>query len=163
MRTSRHLVGLYPTGHRRWPRAAPFGDTGPSAATVTTARSTNEALHAESKHVLCEIEMFCALARYFETRAVDRAVQSLEHEGIVVRNAVIEAFQLHARQLIEFLTRGTAGRSRASHFTWGPWKLEHTSARTGNFKSLQRACDAPIAQADDFHVRGAARRDTTRT
>jgi hypothetical protein len=113
---------------------------------------TPGARQAESKQVLYEIEMFCGLARYFETGEVDRAVQHLEREGIVVRNAVIEAFQLHARQLIEFLTRGTSGRSRASHFTWGPWKLEQTPAHKANFDrfsarvlhlSLKRATFTP--------------------
>jgi hypothetical protein len=94
----------------------------------------DEARQAESKHVLYEIEMFCALARYFETGEVDRAVKFLEREGIVVRNALVEAFQLHARQLIEFLTRGTSRRSRASHLTWGPWKLDQTPAHKPNFE-----------------------------
>ena len=48
--------------------------------------------------------MFCALARYFETGDIDCAVQGLDRQGIVVRNAVIEAFQVYARQLIDFLT-----------------------------------------------------------
>ena len=83
---------------------------------------TTESRRAESKHVLYEIEMFCALARYFETKAVDRAVQTLEREGIVVRNAVIEAFQVHARQLIEFLTYYESKKPHkddipAAHFT----------------------------------------------
>ena len=117
--------------------------------------TTDEVRQAESKHVLYEIEMFCALARYFETGEVDRAVRHLEREGIVVRNAVIEAFQLHARELIEFLTRGTSGRSRASHFTWGRWKLEQTPAHKANFDrfservmhlSLKRATFTPEEQ-----------------
>ena len=94
---------------------------------------SDEARRAESKQVLYEIEMLCALARYFETGELDRAVRALEYDGIVVRNAVIEAFQLHARQLIEFLTRGTSDRSRASHFTWGRWKLQVTPAHKSNF------------------------------
>jgi hypothetical protein len=125
------------------------------AEVASVAMSTNEARRAESTHVLYEIEMFCALAWYFETGEVDRAVQGLELEGIVVRNAVIEAFQLHARQLIEFLTRGTPGRSRASHFTWGAWKLPQMPEHTRNFErfservmhlSLKRATFAPEDQ-----------------
>lgn len=146
-----------------WPRAytpergQERSATGCLRLPLSTAMSTpiDEVRQAESKHVLYEIEMFCALARYFETGEVDRAVQQLEREGIVVRNAVIEAFQLHARELTEFLTRGTAGRSRASHFAWGRWKLEQTPAHKANFDrfservmhlSLKRATFTPEEQ-----------------
>ena len=95
--------------------------------------NATESRRVESTQVLYEIEMFCALARYFETGEVDRAVRGLEREGLVVRNALIESFQVHARQLIEFLTRSTQDRSRASHFTWGPWKLQQTPAHKQRF------------------------------
>jgi hypothetical protein len=48
--------------------------------------------------------MLCALANYFETGVVDDAVKSLLHEGVPARNALVEAFTIHTRQLIEFLT-----------------------------------------------------------
>jgi hypothetical protein len=86
----------------------------------------SEFRRSESEHVLYEIEMFCGLAGYFESGEVDAAVRTLVGNGIVVRNAMIEAFQLHARQLIEFLSRSNERDSRASHFTKGPWRHEPT-------------------------------------
>jgi len=63
-----------------------------------------EVLRAESSHLAYEIEMLCALADYFETGEVNRAVAGLRLHGIPVRNAVIESFALHVRQLIDFLS-----------------------------------------------------------
>ena len=64
--------------------------------------------------------MLYALLRYFETREVDEAVAQLDQEGLPVRNAVIEAYQLHARQLIEFLIGSQT--SAAGTFTRGKWE-----------------------------------------
>src|SRR5512139_2713896 len=69
------------------------------------------------------MKMFYKLLRYFETREVDRAVAELEQEGLPVRNAVIESYQLHARQLIEFLIDSpTPERPTAPKFTRRPWQ-----------------------------------------
>jgi hypothetical protein len=50
-----------------------------------------------SEDVLYEIQMFAALAGYLESQVVDRALQHLDGNAIVIRNALIEAYQLHAR------------------------------------------------------------------
>jgi hypothetical protein len=39
----------------------------------------------------------------------DAAVAALDNAGLPARNAVIEAFEIHARQLIEFLTHQRNG------------------------------------------------------
>ena len=44
--------------------------------------------------------MFCSIATYFETGVVDDAVQGVQHEGLVVRNALIESFRA-ARQTVD--------------------------------------------------------------
>ena len=98
-----------------------------------------EARREESKHVLYEIEMFCALARYFETGEVDRAVRGLDREGIVIRNAVIEAFQIHARQLIELLDERQRTRDwDASDFTKGPWQLQLDARREQDWERFSQ-------------------------
>jgi hypothetical protein len=89
--------------------------------------------HAESEHVVYEIEMFCHLAAYFESGEVDRAVQRLDQQGIVVRNAMIESFQIHARQLIDFLTQSLDIQPhkddiRQSTFTARPWECPRPAA-----------------------------------
>jgi len=53
--------------------------------------------------VLFEIQMLGALAGYIRTGEVDEAVADLAYKGVPARNAVIESFELHARNLIEFL------------------------------------------------------------
>jgi hypothetical protein len=76
----------------------------------------------QSEHVLYEIQMFYALLRYFETGEVDRAVAGLAQAGLPVRNAVTEAFEIHGRQLIEFLTaQRQRGLATAGDFTRGKW------------------------------------------
>ena len=103
------------------------------------AGSTTQARREESKHVLYEIEMFCALARYFETGEVDRAVQGLEREGIVVRNAIIEAFQIHARQLIELLDEKQRTKDwDASDFTKGPWQFQLDPGRRQDWERFSQ-------------------------
>ncbi len=97
--------------------------------TINTAADAR----AASEHVLYEIEMFCAIAAYLESGAVDAAVRELQHEGLVVRNAMIEAFQLHARQLIDFLT-GKDGRDMsASDFITTTWRPKRTPSQRADF------------------------------
>jgi hypothetical protein len=88
---------------------------------ASNAKSTDD-LREQSKHLLYEIEMLYALLRYFETGEVDRAVAQLDREGLPVRNAVIESYQLHARQLIEFLIDSpTSKMPTAPRFTRRKW------------------------------------------
>lgn len=84
---------------------------------------TTDDLREQSKHLLYEIEMLYALLRYFETGEVDRAVARLDREGLPVRNAVIESYQLHARQLIEFLIDSPRKLPTAHKFTRGKWQM----------------------------------------
>ena len=62
---------------------------------------TPEELREQSKHLLSEVQMLFALGRYLETGVVDAAVAHLDRAGLPVRNAVIEAYEIHARQLID--------------------------------------------------------------
>jgi hypothetical protein len=76
-----------------------------------------------SEHVLYEIQMLCSLADYFETGAVDAAVARLPRAGLPARNALVESFAIHARQLIEFLTKPVNRRNTtAGDFTREPWR-----------------------------------------
>ena len=112
--------------------------------------TSSETRRNQAKHVLYEIEMFCKLAQYFESGAVDAAVRGVDREGIVVRNAMIEAFQLHARQLIEFLTHDP-GRldSHASHFTKGPWRPESPPAHEADWRRFsKRVMHLSLSRAD---------------
>ncbi|MGZ4254809.1 MAG: hypothetical protein ACXVW5_22010 [Solirubrobacteraceae bacterium] len=102
--------------------------------------STIAERQAQSEHVLYEIEMLCKLAAYFETGEVDRAVRYLDQSGIVVRNAVIEAFQLHARQLLDFFRpcKQDPRDSYAWHFTTAPWTLKRTAAQAAEFDRFSK-------------------------
>jgi hypothetical protein len=108
-----------------------------------------EHLRSQSEHVLYEIEMFCALACYFESGEVDDAVRGLKGDGIVVRNAVIEAFQLHARQLIDFLTKDSDRRDMAaSQFTTTAWRLTRTPEQEDDFARFsQRVMHLSVKRA----------------
>jgi hypothetical protein len=112
--------------------------------------NTAAAARAASEHVLYEIEMFCSIAAYLETGVVDDVVRSLQHEGLVVRNAMIEAFQLHARQLIDLLTRPDQRDMSASDFTTTKWRqLKLSERRRGDFERFsQRVMHLSLKRAD---------------
>jgi hypothetical protein len=108
------------------------------------------AARAASEHVLYEIEMFCSIAAYLETGVVDDVVRTLQHEGLVVRNAMIEAFQLHARQLIDLLTRPDRRDMSASDFTTTKWRqLKWSERRRSDFERFsQRVMHLSLQRAD---------------
>ena len=87
-----------------------------------------ETAREQSEHVLYEIQMFYALLRYFETGEVDRAVARFAQQGLPVRNAVIEAFEIHARQLIE-VSDGSAATQQSYRRRLHAREVE-TAART---------------------------------
>jgi hypothetical protein len=93
---------------------------------------------ADSEHVLYEIEMLCQLAAYFESRAIDRAVAHLDQNGIVVRNALIEAFQVHARQLIDFLTSSPGNADKRDVYAWQFTKARWTADRQAHQADWER-------------------------
>lgn len=102
-----------------------------------------EELREQSKHLLYEIQMLFALGRYFETREVDAAVAGLDRAGLPVRNAVIEAFEIHGRQLIEFLTH-PRNRHRATARDWARgWSVP--KAETDELKELRDAFSERVA------------------
>jgi hypothetical protein len=103
-----------------------------------TINAAAAAARTASKHVLYEIEMFCSLASYFENGRVDDAVRDLQHEGLVVRNAMIEAFQLHARQLIDLFTGRDSRDMSASDFTATKPKLKRTSGQEADFERFSQ-------------------------
>jgi hypothetical protein len=65
--------------------------------------------------------MLYVLAESFETGALDGAVKDLPDEGMPFRNAAVDSFLLHARQLIEFFTGRYDRDLAADHFTRGGW------------------------------------------
>ncbi len=78
----------------------------------------------QSEHVLYEIQMLGALRGHFLYGDHDRAVASLPLAGLASRNALVEAFQIHARQLIDFLTdRSSPRQATAGDFTAERWSL----------------------------------------
>lgn len=89
---------------------------------MATGKMDPNRLRAQSKHLLYEIQMLSALAGYIREGTADYAVAHLPLEGVPVRNAVVEAFELHARNLIEFLIHQRSGdKSTAGDFTRGKW------------------------------------------
>jgi hypothetical protein len=88
---------------------------------VTLVSQRNVGTPEQSEYLLYEIQMLCALADYFETGELDDAVKPLPHEGLPARNAAVEAFAVHARQLIEFLDGHDDRDMAAADFTRGPW------------------------------------------
>jgi hypothetical protein len=104
---------------------------------------TREELHEQSKHLLYEIQMLFALGRYCRTGEVDAAVANLPRAGLPVRNAVIEAFEIHARQLIEFLThQRNASRATAREWARG-WSVP--AAEVQELKDLRGAFSDRVA------------------
>jgi hypothetical protein len=100
-------------------------------------------LREQSKHVLYEVQMLFALGRYLQTGEVDDAVAGLDRDGLPVRNAVIEAFEIHARQLIEFLTHPRNGR-RATARDWSTgWCVPQVE--TQELKQLRAAFSERVA------------------
>lgn len=102
-----------------------------------------EELREQSKHLLYEIQMLFALGRYCQTGELDVAVAGLDRAGLPVRNAVIEAFEIHARQLIEFLTH-QRNRRRATARDWAKgWSV--AKAETQGLRELREAFSERVA------------------
>src|SRR5262245_47227954 len=78
---------------------------------------TSEELQEQSKHLLYEIQVLFALGHDLRAGKLDSSVAALPRAGLPIRNAVIEAFEVHARQLIEFLTH-QRNASRATAREW---------------------------------------------
>jgi hypothetical protein len=54
--------------------------------------------------------------------------KSLKQEGLPARNALVESFAVHTRQLIELLTGADDRDLRAAHFTRDPWEAPDPNA-----------------------------------
>lgn len=92
-------------------------------------RSREEAIE-QSAHVLYEVQMFASLHMHFRNGDHDLAVADLPLNGLAARNALIESFQIHARQLIEFLTdRPDRKEATASDFTAAGWSIPDDDRR----------------------------------
>ena len=115
---------------------------------VVTIDTTADARDA-SEHVLYEIEMFCSIAAYLELGAVDDAVRKLPHDGLVVRNAMIEAFQLHARQLLDLFTGKDSRDMSAPDFTTAKWsQLKRSQRRRADWERFsQRVAHLSLSRA----------------
>jgi hypothetical protein len=86
-------------------------------------RTKEEAIE-QSGHLLYEIQMLASLHTHFQNGDHDRAVANLPLNGLAARNALIESFQIHARQLIDFLTDQPNRReATASDFTVAGWSI----------------------------------------
>jgi hypothetical protein len=110
---------------------------------VAAKERTSEELREQSKHLLYEIQMLFALGRYCGTGELDAAVAALNNAGLPARNAVIEAFEIHARQLIEFLTHQRNGH-RATARDWATgWAVP--KATTRELKQLREAFSERVA------------------
>jgi hypothetical protein len=93
-------------------------------------RTSNEAIE-QSEHVLYEVQMLAALRTHFLNGDHDQAVAKLPLEGLASRNALVEAFQIHARQLIDFLTdRPSRKEATAADFTVGGWAMAGADRRS---------------------------------
>jgi hypothetical protein len=97
-------------------------------------RRTDAEAIEQSPHVLYEIQMLGALRDHFLKGDHDRAVAALPLEGLASRNALVEAFQIHARQLIDFLTDKPAAKEATAHdYATGSWSIP-----AGDAKALRR-------------------------
>ncbi len=105
---------------------------------------SNEQLQEQAKHLLYEIQMFGAITNYIRTREVDQAVAHLALEGLPARNAIVESFETHARNLIEFLTHQRGGRktTAAGDYTQGAWTLP---VNTADLKKLREQFSQRVA------------------
>jgi hypothetical protein len=96
----------------------------PTIVVMQKKRRTNEEAVEQSGHVLYEVQMLGALRGHFLNGDHDRAVARLPLDGLASRNALVEAFQIHARQLIDFLTdRPSRKEATAAEFTVGEWSI----------------------------------------
>jgi hypothetical protein len=100
-------------------------------------------LRDQSEHLLYEIQMLTYLEHYLETGEVGEAVAGLALKGLPVRNAVVEAFEIHARQLIEFLTHQRNSR-RATARDWAK-KWSVPQADQNKLKELRDAFSERVA------------------
>lgn len=97
---------------------------------VAKKEHTKEEAIEQSGHVLYEIQMLASLQTHFQNGDHDRAVAGLPLNGLVARNALVESFQIHARQLIDFLTDQPSRReATASDFTLAGWSIPEIDRR----------------------------------
>lgn len=93
-------------------------------------RRTDAEAIEQSSHVLYEIQMLGALRVHFLKGDHDRAAAGLPLEGLASRNALVEAFQIHARQLIDFLTDNPAAKEATAHdYATGNWSIPVEEAK----------------------------------
>jgi hypothetical protein len=98
---------------------------------VAPKERTREEAIEQSEHVLYEVQMLASLHSHFQNGDHGRAVVDLPRNGVAARNALIESFQIHARQLIDFLTdRPNRKEATASDFTLGEWWIPHSDRRS---------------------------------
>lgn len=98
-------------------------------------RREAEELRRQSKHVLYEIQMLGALAGYIRTGEVDDVVEDLTYQGVPARNAIVEAFELHARNLIEFLIHQRTGRRSTAREYAPTWRIPDDAAMLRTLRS----------------------------
>jgi hypothetical protein len=104
---------------------------------------TPDQLREQSKHLLYEIQMLFALGHDLRAGMLDAAVAALPRAGLPIRNAVIEAFEIHARQLIEFLNhQRNASRATAREWARG-WSV--SAEEVQELKDLRGAFSERVA------------------
>jgi hypothetical protein len=110
---------------------------------VAIRKRTPAELREQSKQLLYEVQMLFTLGRYFETGEVDAAVAGLDRAGLPVRNAVIEAFEIHARLLIEFLTHQRNSRQATAREWAKGWSVP--AAKKRDLQELRDAFSERVA------------------
>ncbi|HEU4461217.1 MAG TPA: hypothetical protein VFR75_01365 [Solirubrobacterales bacterium] len=92
-------------------------------------RTRDEAIK-QSDHLLYEVQMLASLHAHFQNGDHDRAVADLPLDGLAARNALIESFQIHARQLIDFLTDQPGRREATAHDFVARWSVPAKDRQT---------------------------------
>jgi hypothetical protein len=104
---------------------------------------TPDRLREQSKHLLYGIQMLFALGHDLRAGDLDAAVAALPRAGLPIRNAVIEAFEIHARQLIEFLTHQRNASSATAREWARGWSV--SAEEVQELKDLRAALSERVA------------------
>jgi hypothetical protein len=107
------------------------------------SKHSQDVLQAQARHVLYEIQMLSALARSLRTGEVVEIVAGMPLDGVHMMNAAIEAFELHARNLIEFLIHQRGPRTAtAGDYTLRRWR---TPTEASELRRLRKEFSGRIA------------------
>jgi hypothetical protein len=107
------------------------------------SKHSQDVLQAQARHVLYEIQMLSALATGLRTGELVEIVAGMPLDGVHIMNAAIEAFELHARNLIEFLIHQRGPRTAtAGGYTLRRWK---TPTEASKLRRLRKEFSERVA------------------